>query len=111
MDEKPVTHTQYYFGDHVMERKPQQDTETTRVKFNLDLRTAIIHLPRAENREEPEVKDGLSSLDILPENTKPSLNRARLRQLYESQSAGEDYDTPRRGPPVPVKTKQKKNKR
>ena len=108
MDEKPVTHTQYYFGDHVMEKKPQQDTETTRVKFNLDLRTAIIHLPRAENREEPEVKDGLSSLDILPENTKPSLNRARLRQLYESQSA-EDYDTPRRGPPVPVKTKQKKN--
>ena len=111
VDEKPVTHTQYYFGDHVMKKKPEQDTETTRVKFNLDLRSAIIHLPRAENREEPEVKDGLSSLDILPENTKPSLNRARLRQLYESQTPVEDYDTPRRGPPVPVKTKQKKSKR
>ena len=114
VDEKPVTHTQYYFGDHVMERKPQPDTqETPRVKFNLDLKSAIIHLPRVENREEPEVKDGLSSLDILPENTKPSLNRARLRQLYESQSPVEveDYDTPRRGPPLPVKSKQKKNKR
>lgn len=110
-DEKPVKHTQYYFGDHVMEKKPQQDTETTRVKFNLDLRSAIIHMPRSENREDPEVKEGLSSLDILPENTKPSLNRARLRQLYECQSPTEDYDTPRRGPPVPVKTKQKKNKR
>ena len=109
-DEKPVKQTQYYFGDHVMEKK--SDTET-RVKFNLDLRSAVLHIPRSEERRgaaSPSVKEGLSSLDILPENTKPSLNRARIRQRFESQ-ASEDYDTPRRGPPVPVKSKLKKSGR
>ena len=112
-DEKPVKQTQYYFGDHVMEKKPQADNET-RVKFNLDLKSAVLHIPRSEDRVEAasssgKDKEGLSSLDILPENTKPSVNRARIRQRYESRAQTEDYDTPRRGPPLPVKSKQKKN--
>ena len=85
-EEKLVKQTQYYFGDHVIERsKPEAESET-KVKFSLDLRAAMFQHQSSPPRA-PEGGEGLSSLDILPENTKPSLNRARMRRLFESQAA------------------------
>ena len=92
-DEKPVGQAQYYFGDHVIEkraerREPDNNAET-KVKFNLDLRSAMFTLSPSHpphHQPDPDPEPGLSSLDILPENPNPSLNRARLRKLFESQS-------------------------
>ena len=88
-EEKLVKQTQYYFGDHVIERsKPEAESET-KVKFSLDLRAAMFQhqsSPPPQPPRAPEGGEGLSSLDILPENTKPSLNRARMRRLFESQA-------------------------
>ena len=89
-EEKLVKQTQYYFGDHVIERsKPEAEPET-KVKFSLDLRAAMFQHqpspPPPQPPRAPEGGEGLSSLDILPENTKPSLNRARMRRLFESQA-------------------------
>ena len=88
VDEKPVKQTQYYFGDHVIEKRSDTDHSETKVKFNLDLRSAMFQPPAPRDPRVQHVSEGLSSLDILPEpdNTKPSLNRARMRRLFESQS-------------------------
>ena len=90
-DEKPVGQAQYYFGDHVIEKRAErgesENTSETKVKFNLDLRSAMFTLsPSHPPHHQPDPEPGLSSLDILPENPNPSLNRARLRKLFESQS-------------------------
>ena len=89
-DEKPVGQAQYYFGDHVIEKRADraesEKTSETKVKFNLDLRSAMFTLSPSHPPQQPDPEPGLSSLDILPENPNPSLNRARLRKLFESQS-------------------------
>ena len=88
-EEKLVKQTQYYFGDHVIERSKQEAEPETKVKFSLDLRAAMFQhqpSPPPQPPRAPEGGEGLSSLDILPENTKSSLNRARMRRLFESQA-------------------------
>ena len=88
-EEKLVKQTQYYFGDHVIERSKHEPESETKVKFSLDLRAAMFQhqpSPPPQPPRAPEGGEGLSSLDILPENTKPSLNRARMRRLFESQA-------------------------
>ena len=88
-EEKLVKQTQYYFGDHVIERSKHEAEPETKVKFSLDLRAAMFQhqpSPQPQPPRAPEGGEGLSSLDILPENTKPSLNRAWMRRLFESQA-------------------------
>ena len=89
-DEKPVGQAQYYFGDHVIEKRAERGESDppseTKVKFNLDLRSAMFSLSPSHPPRLQLEREGLSSLDILPENTNPSLNRARMRRLFESQS-------------------------
>ena len=86
-DEKPVKHTQYYYGDHAIEKGAEESEHTgSKVKFNLDLSSAIVRMSR--QAAAPAQEDSLSSLDILPEmNTRPTLNRAHIRKKLESQSS------------------------